>query len=172
VRFFARMFHRADTRQIEFPNRAPILSPNVVYNVRRARYSQFEKLLRFAVHNNPLRSFPSLSFPFVQMSILKAPWTLTEGARPLLWSGTLLFSCLLAVSFSTNTFNRWIVFFSFVVPAAYNAFQTSDNLSPDDTLNDIYLRFVIILSSHVTYLCFNPSVSICPLHNVMLSANT
>lgn len=106
------------------------------------------------------------------MSTLKEPWTLAEGARPLLWSGTFLISCFLVVSFSTNTFNRWIVFFFLAIPAAYNTFQTSENLSPDDTLNDIYMRFVIIFSSHVVYLCFNPSVSHDLVHKVKLTANT
>jgi hypothetical protein len=106
------------------------------------------------------------------MSTLKEPWTLAEGARPLLWSGTFLFSCFLVVAYSTNTFNRWIVFFFLAVPAAYNTFRTADNLSPDDTLNDIYMRFVIIFSSHVVYLCFNPSVSHYLLHTVKLTANT
>jgi hypothetical protein len=106
------------------------------------------------------------------MSTLREPWTLAEGARPLLWSATYLFSCLLIVSYSTNTFNRWTIFFFLAIPAAYNTFQTSDNLSPDDTLNDIYLRFVIILSSHIVYLCFNPSVSHGLVHTVKLTADT
>jgi hypothetical protein len=44
-----------------------------------------------------------------------------------------------------------------IVPA-YGAFETGDQLSPDLSLNDIYLRFVVILFSHMVYLSFKDTL--------------
>ncbi|KAF2712586.1 hypothetical protein K504DRAFT_488980 [Pleomassaria siparia CBS 279.74] len=79
-------------------------------------------------------------------------WTLAEGAQPLLWSMIFCFTCLVVVSFPSY-FNRWISI-SMLVISAYGAFQTSHNLSPDDTLNEIYTRYILIGSSHILSMCY------------------
>lgn len=79
-------------------------------------------------------------------------WSLSLAAWPLFWSASLLSTCLVIASFP-NRVNRWAAISILIVPAS-GAFRTGTDFSPDDTLNDIYLRFVIILMSHTAYLCF------------------
>jgi hypothetical protein len=74
------------------------------------------------------------------------------AAWPLFWSVSLLFACLVIASFPSQL-NRWTAVSILIVPAS-GAFRTAKDLSPDDTLNDIYTRFVIILVSHITHLSF------------------
>lgn len=80
------------------------------------------------------------------------PWIMREAAWPLFWFAFLIFTCLVITSFPSRL-NRWTAISILVVPTC-GAFQTARELSPDDTLNDIYLRFVLILASHITCLCF------------------
>ena len=74
-------------------------------------------------------------------------WNLSNGAQPILWSLIFCFTCLLIVSFPTQI-NRWTGM-AILFAAAYGAWQTSDNLSPDDTLNEVYTRYILIGSSHL-----------------------
>ena len=79
-------------------------------------------------------------------------WSLRLAAWPLFCSASLLSTCLYIASFP-GRLNRWSAVSVLIVPASA-AFRTAKDLSPDDVLNDIYLRFVIILVSHITYLSF------------------
>ncbi|KAF2688439.1 hypothetical protein K458DRAFT_148106 [Lentithecium fluviatile CBS 122367] len=86
------------------------------------------------------------------MSAAIEEWSLSTAAWPLFWFAALIFTCLIITSFP-NQLNRWTAVSILMVPTS-GAFRTADGLSPDDVLNDVYLRFVIILASHITALCF------------------
>lgn len=79
-------------------------------------------------------------------------WNLSLAAGPIFWCAFLLGTCLAIAAFP-HRLNRWTAVSILLVPAC-GAFRTGKDLGPDDALNDIYLRFVIILTSHITFLSF------------------
>jgi hypothetical protein len=85
------------------------------------------------------------------MTTQDVEWTLRSAALPIAWAFSFCFTCL--VIGITRDLSRWTVTW-LLLASAYGAFQTSENFSPDDELNDTYSRFVIILSSHMEALCF------------------
>jgi hypothetical protein len=86
------------------------------------------------------------------MTAEREPWSMRVAALPLFWFAFLIGTCLVIVSFPRRL-NRWNAVSILIIPAC-GAFQTGKDLGPDDTFNDIYLRFIIILTSHITYLSF------------------
>jgi uncharacterized membrane protein YoaT (DUF817 family) len=88
---------------------------------------------------------------------LQEEWSLTLAQQPIFWCISLLSICLVIASFPHHL-TRWPALSILLVPAT-GAFRTAQDLSPDDTLNDIYLRFVIILVSHTIYTCFRDAQS-------------
>lgn len=87
------------------------------------------------------------------MGVASAGWTISSGAQPITWALSFCFTCL-AIG-KVPELNRWTGLLLLAGPA-YGALKTSPNLSPDNTLNDIYSRFVIILSAYIAAYCFMP----------------
>jgi hypothetical protein len=88
----------------------------------------------------------------------RAEWTPTLALPSIFWLATLIFTCMCIASFPFFSsfplrLDRWTALSVLVVPTG-GAFRTAQDLTPDDTFNDIYLRFVIILVSHITYVSF------------------
>jgi hypothetical protein len=83
-------------------------------------------------------------------------WCIGEGLLSLFWLAFFVFTCLAILSFP-NRFRRWTAVMMLIVPAC-GAFETGDQISPDLSLNDIYLRFVVILFSHVVFLSFEDTL--------------
>ncbi|KAF1960938.1 hypothetical protein CC80DRAFT_489168 [Byssothecium circinans] len=86
------------------------------------------------------------------MPLERPEWTLALGAQPFLWSVIFCFTCLVIVSFPEYISRRTGMIILFV--AAYGAWQTSENLSPDDTFNEIYTRYILIGSSHILSMAY------------------
>ncbi|CAI6336766.1 unnamed protein product [Periconia digitata] len=77
------------------------------------------------------------------------PATSTQ-LQPLIWCVIWILTCWIIVSFP-HRLDRWASI-SLLFTAGYGAFKTSADLSPDDTLNEIYTRFILIGGSHILHL--------------------
>jgi hypothetical protein len=85
-------------------------------------------------------------------------WTPTLALPSILWLAALIFTCVCIASYPFFSsfpirLQRWTALSILIAPTA-GAFRTAQDLTPDDTFNDIYLRFVIILVSHIIYVSF------------------
>ncbi|KAH7092333.1 membrane bound O-acyl transferase family-domain-containing protein [Paraphoma chrysanthemicola] len=79
-------------------------------------------------------------------------WQPSDSLPAFLWGITLVITSLLIVTFPQHL-NRWSAISILIVPAC-GAFHTGDNIFPDEIFVDYYLRFITILSSHITWLAF------------------
>jgi hypothetical protein len=94
-------------------------------------------------------------------------WTVAKGALPIFLSIMWPFTCLVVVSFP-NYINRWMGV-SMVLAAGLAAWRTATDLSPDGTLNEMYVRYILIGGSHALAMAYkNPlneevpnAVSVC-----------
>lgn len=78
--------------------------------------------------------------------------TLSTHAQGIIWSLIFVTTCYIIVTFPTHL-NRWTSI-SLLLTAGYGAFKTSLDLSPDDTLNEIYARYIIIGGSHILHMAY------------------
>ncbi|KAF1975628.1 hypothetical protein BU23DRAFT_566314 [Bimuria novae-zelandiae CBS 107.79] len=93
----------------------------------------------------------------------ESEWTLSKGATSIFWSIVWPFTCLVVVSFP-NHINRWLDF-SMVLAAGYCSWQTATDLSPDGTLNEMYVRYILIGGSHALAMAYkNPCTDTVPNH--------
>lgn len=81
------------------------------------------------------------------------PWSLSEAKWALFWCTSLTFTCLFIVSFPQRT-KYWFAILV-VLATAYGAFCTGEHIVPDAVFVDYYLRFIIILASHITWLIYS-----------------
>ncbi|KAH7068390.1 membrane bound O-acyl transferase family-domain-containing protein [Paraphoma chrysanthemicola] len=88
-------------------------------------------------------------------SVPEESWRPSDLLPAVLWGITLVVTSLLIVTFPQHL-NRWTGISILIVPAC-GAFQTGHNIFPDEVFVDYYLRFIIILSSHITWLAFRDS---------------
>lgn len=90
-------------------------------------------------------------------------WSLSTGARPIFWSILMPFTWLVLVSFPDHV-NKWTGV-SMVLVVGFCAWQTATELSPDRTLNEIYIRYILIGTSHVAAMVYkNPRNGAIPNH--------
>lgn len=80
-------------------------------------------------------------------------WDLSLAASAFFWCISLTLTSLTIVSFP-HRISR-IVSIPFVLLTGCGAFRTGNNILPDAVFVDYYLRFVIILVSHVTWLVYS-----------------
>lgn len=90
--------------------------------------------------------------PTHSINATREDWSLFEGARALLFAIFFPFTSLLLVSFPQK-FDRSIAI-TLVLSSAYAAFVTSDHLSPDDTLNEVYTRYILIGGSYMLSMAY------------------
>lgn len=89
-------------------------------------------------------TFPILSSP---------PWTFSEAASAFFWCIALTVTSLTIVSFQSRI-NRYAAI-ALVLIAGWGAFRTGEHIFPDAVFVDYYLRFIIILVSHITWLVYS-----------------
>ena len=73
-------------------------------------------------------------------------WSLSVGARPIFSSIVLHTSWLFVHSFPYRI-DRWTRVF-IVLGAGFCAWHSAEDLSPDDTFNEIYIRYMLLATSH------------------------
>lgn len=78
---------------------------------------------------------------------------LATHLQPFIWAVIWVSTCYIIVSFP-HYLNRWTSI-SLLFTAGYGAFKTSTDMSPDDTLNEIYTRFILIGGSHILHMAYN-----------------
>lgn len=82
-------------------------------------------------------------------------WTLSKGVLPIFLSIMWPFTCLIVVSYP-NYINRWMGV-SMVLAAGLASWRTATDLSPDGTLNEMYVRYILIGGSHALAMAYkNP----------------
>ena len=124
----------------------------------------------FIVLLNLLRSLCVYSFFFGHFGLGRhtmaetgGEWSLSTGVRPIFWSIILPFTWLVVVSFPDHV-NRWTGL-SMVLAAGFCAWQTATELSPDRTLNEVYIRYILIGTSHAAAMVYkNPRTGAIPNH--------
>lgn len=90
-------------------------------------------------------------------------WSLSTSARPIFWSMLMPFTWLVLVSFPDHV-NKWTGV-SMVLVVGFCAWQTATELSPDRTLNEIYIRYILIGTSHAAAMVYkNPRTGAIPNH--------
>lgn len=80
-------------------------------------------------------------------------WSLSEAKWALFWCASLTFTSLTIVSFPQKS-KHWFAI-STVLATACGAFRTGEHILPDAVFVDYYLRFIIILASHITWLIYS-----------------
>jgi hypothetical protein len=104
------------------------------------------------------------------MSTPDEPWSPKDTLAAFLWCIALVLTSLFIVSFPQQL-NRWTAISMLLVPAC-GAFQTGDTIFPDEVFVDYYLRFILILSSHITWLAFREASTTVTRHTAIQGEST
>lgn len=94
----------------------------------------------------------NLTVPHVDTYASVDEWSLSQASQSLTFSLIFPFTSLLIMSFPYR-FDRWLAV-TMVLASGYAAFVTSDDLSPDDKLNEIYKRYVLIGGSYMLSMAY------------------
>lgn len=92
------------------------------------------------------------NFTAMSANKIATEWTLVEGAQSIFFAIVFPFTSLVLMSFP-QTFDRWVAV-TVVLLSAYAAFVTSDHFSPDDTLNEVYTRYILIGGSYMLSMAY------------------
>ncbi|KAH7408093.1 membrane bound O-acyl transferase family-domain-containing protein [Phaeosphaeria sp. MPI-PUGE-AT-0046c] len=85
-------------------------------------------------------------------------WSLSEAKWAFFWCLSLLLTSLSIVSFPHNIHNWFAI--SAVLVTSCGAFYTGGHIIPDAVFVDYYLRFIIILASHMTWLLYSGTLNL------------